>query len=178
MRQNNHHLSLFQLLRDRSDRWTWLYKSRAHPRALCAVWPGPLRFHLAGVEVFQSVQPSDRSAGPRTHPKRGALWGHAAQHAVMDFLMRPLSGHCDHRHLRVSSVLRWQCHHHNFYSLGFYQFSKPILFYCEIRLIFIDRIALTATKSSQTYCSIIAGDINLFYVCIYLFIYSPLEKML
>lgn len=60
----------------------------------------------------------------------------------------------------------------------FYQFSKPILFYCEIRLIFIDLIALTGTKSSQTYCSIIAGDINLFYVCIYLFIYSPLEKIL
>lgn len=36
---------------------------------------------------------------------------------------------------------------------------------------FIDLIPLTATKWSQTYCSIIAGDINLFYLCMYLFIF-------
>lgn len=58
-----------------------------------------------------------------------------------------------------------------FLFFRFYLFSKPILFYYLIHLNFIDLITLTATKSSQTYCSIIAGDSNLFYLCMYLFIF-------
>lgn len=82
-------MSPFQLLRDGSDRRTRLHQSGADPGALRALWPGPFWLHLAGVEVFQPLQPPDGRAGPRSRPKRGALRGHAAQHAIVDLLMHP-----------------------------------------------------------------------------------------
>lgn len=78
---------LFQLLWDRPDCRARLYESGAHPGALRAVWSGPFWLHLAGVEIFQPLQSLDRRAGPHWSPERGAVWGHATQHAVLDIMM-------------------------------------------------------------------------------------------
>lgn len=77
-----------QLLWDRSDRRAWLHKSRAHPRAICAVRSGSFWLHLAGVEVVQSLHSFDGPPGACTCSELGAIRGHAAQYAVLD-VMRP-----------------------------------------------------------------------------------------
>lgn len=144
----------FQLLWDWPNCGTWLYESRAHPRPVCAVWLGPFWLHLAGVEVFQSLQSPDRPAGPRSCPKRGAVWGHAAQHAIVDLLMHLAAALHQHTHAHFTPIRSADCSCHKWLiihkSLGCIRFMLQLVFPLHfIQLLHPNRY----TKTPQVYSS-------------------------